>query len=341
MTKNEKNLLPLPKTAKVFVAGPTATSLSAMNSGWTITWQGDDEKLYPKDKPTVLQALREKVGKENVAYVPGSSFDKPIDIAAAAEAAKKSDVAILCLGERAYCETPGNINDLTLDKAQLDLASAVIGAGKPVVLVMIQGRPRIIESIVNGASSILIAMLPGMEGGRAIADVLFGHANPSGKLPFTYPRSPNGFTTYDHKPLEGADGNKYDPQWPFGFGLSYTTFAYSGLTVGEKSYAKNENINVLVKVKNTGPVAGKEAVQLYLCDLYGSVSRPNRQIKGFTKVMLQPGEEKGVDFVLTQRELSFIGIDNKRIVEPGVFKIMIDSLTTEFTLENGGMLGTK
>ncbi len=340
LTKNEKNLLPLSKTSKVLITGPTATSLSAMNGGWTITWQGDDEKLYPKDKPTLLQAIQEKMGKENVAYVPGSSFDKPIDIAAAAEAAKKADVAILCLGEKAYCETPGSIDDLKLDQAQLDLASAIAKTGTPIVLVMVQGRPRVINGIANDAAAILVAMLPGMEGGRAIADVLFGDVNPSGKLPFTYPRHPNSLMTYDYKPIEGADGNKYDPQWQFGFGLSYTNFSYADLRIAKPSITVSENIPVSVKVKNTGKVAGKEVVQLYLCDMYGSVSRPNRQLKGFTKVLLQPGEEKKIDFTLTQHDLSFIGRDNKRIVEPGAFKIMIEKLSVEFTLEGANGKGT-
>ena len=340
MTKNDKNLLPLAKTTKVLVTGPTATSLSAMNGGWTITWQGDREGLYPKHKLTVLQAIQEKIGGANVTYMPGTTLDAPIDIPAAVEAAKKADVAVVCLGEGAYCETPGNINDLTLDKAQLDLASAIVHTGKPVVLVMIQGRPRVINSIAGDASAILVAMLPGMEGGRAIADVLFGDTNPSGKLSFTYPRHPSGFTTYDYKPLELADVNSYDPQWAFGFGLSYTTFAYSDLSVSKKSITNNDSVAVSVKVKNTGKVAGKEVVQLYLCDMYGSVSRPNKQIKGFTKVMLQPGEERKVDFVLAHHDLSFIGVGNKRIVEPGSFKIMIDKLSTEFVLENGSGKGT-
>ncbi|MBI5472318.1 MAG: glycoside hydrolase family 3 C-terminal domain-containing protein [Ignavibacteriae bacterium] len=340
MTKNDKGLLPLAKTMKVLVTGPTATSLSAMNSGWTITWQGDREDLYPKDKPTVLQAIQKEIGPANVTYVPGTTLSVPIDIPAAVEAAKKADVAVVCLGEGAYCETPGNINDLTLNKAQLDLASAIARTGKPVVVVMLEGRPRVINSIVGDASAILVAMLPGMEGGRALADVLFGDANPSGKLAFTYPRHPSGFTTYDYKPLEFADINSYDPQWAFGFGLSYTTFAYSDLSVSKKSITNDDSVGVSVKVKNTGKVAGKEVVQLYLCDMYGSVSRPNKQIKGFAKVMLQPGEERQVDFVLRQHDLSFIGVANKRIVEPGSFKIMIDKLSTEFVLENGSGKGT-
>lgn len=341
LTKNEKNILPLPKSARVLVTGPTATSLSAMNSGWTITWQGDREDLYPKNKPTILQALQGKIGNGNVKYVAGSSFNKPLDITAAVEAAKNVDVVVACLGEPAYCETPGNINDLTLDRAQLDLASALIATGKPVVLVLVQGRPRLITAIAERAAGVLVAMLPGMEGGTALADILFGDANPSGKLPFTYPRYPNDIVMYDYKPLEAADANRYNPLWPFGYGLSYTTFAYSDLSVDKKSYNKTENITVSVRVKNTGKSAGKEIVQLYVCDVYGSVSRPDRQIKGFKKVLLQPREEQLLSFTLDQHHLSFIGRENKRIVEPGLFKVMIDKHSAEFLLVDGGLLGAR
>ncbi len=338
LAKNENQVLPLSTNARVLVTGPTATSLSAMNSGWTITWQGNNDALYPKDKPTVLQAIQQSLGAANVVHVAGCSFDKPVDIAAAVEAAKGVDAAIVCLGERAYCETPGNIDNLTLEQAQLDLADALIQTGKPVVLVMIEGRPRVISSVAERAAAVLVAMLPGMEGGRAIADVLFGAVNPSGKLPFTYPRSPNGLMTYDYKPLEAADVNKYDPQWPFGHALSYTSFAYSNLNLAKRSYSRDETIAVSVKVRNTGKIPGKEVVQLYLCDLYGSVSRPVRQLKGFQKLLLQPGEERSVIFALTQKDLSFIGRENTRIVEPGLFRVMIDTLSADFELVDGGAL---
>lgn len=341
LTKNAKNILPLSKSVKVLVTGPTASSLSAMNSGWTITWQGDREDLYPKDKLTVLGAIQQTIGSSNVTYVPGATFDSVMDIDAAVQAARAADVAVVCLGEKAYCETPGNIDDLTLEKAQLELASALIKTGKPVVLVMLQGRPRLITDIAGQAGAVVVAMLPGMEGGRAIADILFGDVNPSGKLPFTYPRSPNDIVMYDHKPLEIADVNRYNPLWPFGYGLSYTTFEYNDLTIDKKSYSKDEVIKVSVKVKNTGKWSGKEAVQLYVCDVYGSVSRPERQLQAFTKISLQPGEEKMVEFTLGQRELSFIGKENKRIVEPGLFKIMIDKHTVEFLLVDGGLLGNR
>jgi beta-glucosidase len=333
LLKNEGNILPLSKKLKVLVTGPAANMLSPMNGGWTINWQGDREDLYPKDKPTVLAAIQNKIGKENVIHVPGAAFDKVLDIAAAVNAARKADVAVVCLGEAAYCELPGNINDLTLDDAQLRLASAVIRVGKPVVLVLLEGRPRIIRQVADSARAILMAFRPGMEGGTALANLLFGDACPSGKLSVTYPRYPNDLTLYDHKSLEEMDGNRYDPQFPFGYGLSYTTFEYSDLKLSRTTMHVRDTVRVSVTVKNNGKVAGKEVVQLYLNDKYGSVSRPVRQLKGFTKVYLQPGQETTVHFALTAVDLSFIGQMNRRIVEPGDFRVMIDKLSADFTME--------
>jgi len=331
LTKND-GMLPLPKTTRVLVAGPTSALLSTMNGGWTITWQGDDETLYPKNKLTPLRAIEEKIGKANVTYVPGAEFDRAIDIGAAVEAARTADAVILCLGEKAYCETLGNIDDLTLDRAQLDLASALMGTGKPVVLVMFEGRPRLISGIVSGAKAVLIGFRPGIEGGRALANIVFGDAVPSGKLPITYPRYPNALMCYDFKPLDIGDGNKYDPQWPFGFGLSYTTFSYSNLRLDRSTLARTEKLSVAVDVKNTGAVAGAEVVQLYVNDNFGSVSRPVKQLKGFRKVLLDPGEQKTAVMTLSADDLSFIGQRNTRIVEPGAFTVMIGQLSSSFTL---------
>ncbi len=333
MTKNEKSLLPLKKGTKVFVTGPTANMLSALNGGWTITWQGNEESLYPQEKKTILEAIEDKNGKENTGYTEGTDFNSEKNVNEAVDKAKESDIIVLCLGEPAYCESPGNIDNLELNEAQVNYASRLAATGKPVVLLMIEGRPRLINKIEPKVSSILIGFLPGMEGGKAIADILFGDANPSGKLPVTYPKAPNGNTTYDYKPLENFDVNNYDPQWPFGYGLSYTSYEYSNLKVDKQQIKNGENINVTVDVKNGGKVEGKEVVQLYLCDEYGSVSRPDRQIKGFDKVNLKPGEKKTIAFTITPDELSFIGRDNERIIEPGKFKVMVKNLSAEFELE--------
>lgn len=333
LTKNENNILPLSKKIKVLVTGPTANLLSVLNSGWTITWQGNEETLYPQEKNTVLEAIQNKIGKENVTYVEGTSFDKDINTEKAVNEAKNSDFVVVCLGEHAYCETPGNIDDLTLDKAQLHLAKKIAESGKPIVLVMLEGRPRLITEIEPKIDGIVLGFLPGMEGGNAIADILFGDYNPNAKLPITYPRSPNGITLYDYKPLEKFDSNDYNPLWPFGYGLSYTKFNYNNLKLSRNKIKESDELTVTIDVKNVGKIAGKEVVQLYLTDLYGSVTRPNKQIKGFQKVYLNPDEVKTVSFKINKDHLSFIGQNNKRIVEPGEFKITIGNESTDFILE--------
>lgn len=332
LTKNEDGVLPLSKKIKILVAGPTANLLSVMNGGWTITWQGDEESLYPQEKLTVLEAVQKKVGSNNVIYEPGTTFNSEIDIKTAVDKAAGVDAVILCLGEKAYCESPGNINDLTLDDVQLKLADELSKTGKPIILVLLEGRPRVISRIEPRMNSVLVSMLPGMEGGRAIADIIFGDYNPDGKLPFSYPKYTNGFTTYDHKPIEEFDSNTYDPQWPFGSGLSYTRFEYSNLTLNKTSFNKGEEIKVSVTLKNAGSKSGKQTVMLYISDIVGSVSRPVKQLKGINKISLQPGVSQVVEFTITPDQLSFIGRDNKRIIEAGEFKVMIENLSAQFTL---------
>jgi beta-glucosidase len=333
LVKNDNDILPLDKNVRVLVAGPTANLLSVLNSGWTITWQGNEETLYPKEKNTILEAIQNKIGKSNVIYMEGASFNNDININQAVEKAKNCDVIVLCLGEHTYCETPGNIGNLTLDDAQLLLANKLSEVGKPIILLMLEGRPRIITSIEPKMRGILLGFLPGMEGGNAIADILFGDYNPNGKLPVTYPRTPNGITLYDYKPIEKFDTNDYNPLWEFGYGLSYTKFSYSDLKINAEKINETNELIVTVNVKNDGNITGKEIVQLYLTDLFGSVSRPNKQIKGFQKVLLSPGETKTITFQLNKENLSFIGQNNKRIVEPGKFRITIGDKSVEFVFE--------
>ncbi len=332
LTKNENNFLPLSNKSKILVTGPTANLLSVMNGGWTFTWQGNEERIYPQSENTLLEAIQNNVGKENVEYFPGSTFDELVDIDNLKDAAEGIDVIVACLGEPAYCESIGNINDLTLDSAQLELVDELSQTGKPIVLVMLEGRPRLINSIVDKVNSVLIGFLPGLQGGDAIADIIFSNVNPSGKLSVTYPKFPNGFTCYDYKPIEDFGSNNYDPQWAFGYGLSYTTFEYSDLKIDKTELKKDEDLTVSVKVKNTGSRKGKEVVQLYVHDLYGSVSRPVKQLKGFEKIELKPGELKEVKFTIKPEQLSFIGRNNKRIIEPGDFEIYVDSLKAGFKL---------
>ncbi len=333
MVKNKNNVLPLKQGAKLLVTGPTSNLLSTLNGGWTFSWQGNEDALYPKSANTVLKALQSKFGADNVVYSEGTSIDKDINTNKTVEQAKNADAIVVCLGEAAYCETPGNFDDLELDASQLKLVDELSKLNKPIVLVMLEGRPRIIRKIVDKADAILVAMLPGMMGGDAIAKILSGEAAPSGKLPFSYPKYPAALYHYDHKPIEQRDDLKYDPQWKFGFGLSYTTFEYSNLKIDKNVISKSEDIKVTVNVKNTGKVEALESVQLYLCDLYGSVSRPVRQIKGFDKISLNPGETKEVSFTIHPDALSFIGRDNTRIIEEGEFVIYVDKLEQKFTLK--------
>jgi beta-glucosidase len=351
LLKNTKDLLPLAKNKKVLVTGPTSDSLLSLNNGWSYVWQGSEPSLYPKDRPTIRRAIETKIGAANVNYVPGTSItrrpgspsnstptdiDAEVDIPAAVRAAGDADVVVLCLGEGTYTETPGNITDLTLAEPQLRLAEAIQATGKPVVLVLVEGRPRIINRIVDKAGAILMAYNPGNEGGQAVADVLFGDFNPSGKLPFTYPRTPNGLITYDHKPFETEDtafGNMaFTPQFEFGRGLSYTTFAYSDLRLGQKTINGNADLSVTVTVTNSGQRGGKEVVQLYVSDLVASLSPPGKRLKRFAKVYLEPGQSRTLMFQLHHDDLSFIGADNKPVVEPGEFEVSVGGLKDKFEL---------
>lgn len=324
LLKNDGNVLPLNKGRKVLVTGPCAAAMSVLNGGWTLTWQGDKEELYPQEKYTILEAIRAKVGEDNVTYVNAVGFDEEKNSPAAIAAAQRSDVVVACIGEPTYCETPGNIDDLTMTAPQLKLVEDLARTGKPVIVVLVQGRPRIIRTIVDDAKAIVNAYLPGMEGGQAIADVLFGDVNPSGRLPYTYPKFQGNFTTYDHKPSEAS---RFDPQWPFGHGMSYTTFAYRGLRADKSELKPGESVTIHVEVTNTGDRAGKETVQLYVSDLVASVTPAVKQLKGLEKVDLLASETKGVRLELTWDDLAFIGRDNKPVVEPGEFKISVGELS--------------
>ena len=336
LLKNEGNLLPLRKKMRVLVTGPTADTLVSLNNGWSYTWQGNRPALYPKDCPTLKQAVEAKLGAGHLVYVLGTDLDKALDIDRAVAAAREVDAIILALGEASYAETPGNIDDLALPVAQLQLAQAMIQTGKPVVLVLIEGRPRVISGIADQIPAILMGYNASNEGGEAISDVLFGDYNPSGRLPFTYPRHPNALLTYDHKRFETEDqafGLKaFQPQFDFGSGLSYTTFKYSDLAVTPARVTSDANVSVAVKVTNVGQRAGKEVVQLYLSDLVASVTPPGKRLARFAKINLQPGQSQTLTFTLTPRDLSFINADLKPIIEPGDFEVSIGELQSRFTV---------
>ncbi len=362
LLKNDSNILPISKNKKVLVTGPSADSLIALNSGWTWTWQGSEPSLYPPGKLTIQKAIEAKLGKANFKFVQGTRFiqqpnasrvssptmtDDEVNVKKAVDEARNSDVVVLCLGEGTYTETPGNITDLALSETQLNFADAIIATGKPVVLVLAEGRPRLISRIANKISAILLAYYPSNEGGRAIADVLFGDYNPNGKLPFTYPRHPHNYLTYDHKIFEveeTAFGNvATSPQFNFGHGLSYTSFEYSDLKLDRKSIAMTGEINVSFKVTNTGKRAGKETAILYLRDEVASLSPPGKRVKRFAKILLEPGQSRTLTFKLSKADFSFIGANNRPTIEAGDFTVRWDcpprGCTLRPRLQRGRRLG--
>jgi beta-glucosidase len=330
LLKNADQVLPLSKNSKVLVTGPNANLLSSLSGGWSITWQGNEEKLYPQEKNTILEAIQNKIGRDKVSFVPGSDFDKIIDIGEAERAAENTDAIIICAGEFPYCETPGNIDDLSLPQAQIDLIHSMIATKKPVIVVLVEGRPRLINKFADDVQGILMAYLPGLEGGNAISDVIFGDFNPCGKLPITYPRYAHSLLNYNHKYSEVTEPNHYNPQFPFGFGLSYTTFEYSEIKLSRKKISKNSSIKVSVLVKNTGQREGREIVHLYISDMVRSVTPPVKELKGFQSVFLKPGESKSVSFEIGVEDLSFIGLDHKRVTERGEFEVSIGELKSKF-----------
>lgn len=331
LAKNDKHFLPLSKKASILVTGPTANLLSVMNGGWTLTWQGDDESLYPKNKLTLLEAIKQKTSGK-VTYVGGKNYQDEINIEQAVTEARTHDVVVLALGEKPYTETSGNIDTLNLPFPQLQLAQALFATGKPVVLVTFGGRPRIITDIAQQANAVVLGFLPGMEGGVAMADVLFGDINPSGKLPISYPRNTNDIVLYDHKPMESYAPNQYNPLYPFGHGLSYSEFETHGLTLDKTQIQVGEGIEVSVDVKNIGKMTGKETVLVYLNDVVASVTRPTKQLKAYAKVELKPNEIKKLHFTISADAMSLIGVDMKRQIEIGEFKVMVGNESVNFNV---------
>jgi beta-glucosidase len=347
LLKNEDQVLPLSKDTRILVAGPNANTMRALNGGWSYTWQGSNSEDFTAGYSTILDAITAKVGankvifKEGVRYDNEASYwvDEAFDIAGAVRAAASVDVIVLVLGENTYTEKPGDLHDLTLSENQLALAQALAKTGKPMVLVLNQGRPRIIRTIEPLMKGVIHSYLPGNFGGLAVADVLFGDVNPSGKLPFTYPLYANSLVTYDHKPSEhqARMSGVYDYesdfaiQYAFGHGLSYTTFAYSNLSLNTNELTKDSQIEVSVTVKNTGDVEGKEVIQLFTSDLVASITPDVRRLRAFDKINLQPGEEKTLSFTLSAEDLSFINEGNQRVTEAGEFEVQVADLKAQFS----------
>ena len=339
LLKNEGGILPLAKGTKILLAGPNANSMRCLNGGWSYSWQGHRADECAQAYNTIYEALCNKFGKENILYEPGVTYapykndnwweentpeiDKPV------AAAQNADVIIACIGENSYCETPGNLTDLNLSMNQQNLVKALAATGKPVILILNEGRPRLIKDIEPLAKAVVNVMLPGNYGGDALANLLAGDANFSGKMPYTYPKHINALATYDYKPCEniGQMGGNYnydsvmDIQWPFGFGLSYTTYKYSNLKVDKAQFTADDELTFTVDVTNTGSVAGKESVLLYSKDLVASSTPDNIRLRNFEKVSLNPGETKTVTMKLKGSDLAFVNYYGKWTLEKGDFKV--------------------
>ena len=339
LLKNNNNILPLQKGKKILLTGPNANQMRCLDGGWSYTWQGNRTDEFAGKYNTIYEALCNEYGKENIVLNQGVTYNEAgkyweenePQIAAAVEAAKNVDVVVACIGENSYTETPGNLTDLWLSENQRNLVKALATTGKPIILVLNEGRPRLIADIEPLAQGVVNILIPGNYGGDALAQLLSGKANFSGKMPYTYPKEINSLANYDFKKSEevGTMTGAYDynakitQQWGFGQGLSYTTYQYSNLKVDKTTFGHDDVIRVSVEVKNTGKVAGKESVLLFSSDLMASMVPDGRRLRAFDKVALQPGESKTVIFNLKANDLAFVGWDGKWILEEGDFTLMV------------------
>ena len=344
LLKNEGNILPLkPANRKILLTGPNANQMRCLHGGWSYTWQGSKAEDLSEKYNTIYEALCNKYGKENIILEQGVTYDEgkayydenEPQIDKAVKAAAGADVIIACIGENSYTETPGNLNDLWLSKNQRNLVKELAKTGKPVILVLNEGRPRLIADIEPLAKAVIDILIPGNYGADALANLLAGDANFSAKMPYTYPREINSLNTYDYKVSEEvgtmAGAYNYDAkvslQWPFGYGMSYTTYEYSNLKVNKSQFTADDVLTITVDVKNTGARAGKEAVLLYSSDIVASVVPDNKRLRDFTKIELQPGETKTVTFQLPASKLAFVGADGRWTLEEGDFVLKVGNQT--------------
>lgn len=338
-----KGILPLRKDAKILLTGPNANSMRCLNGGWSYTWQGDQVDRFAGEYNTIYEAMCNEFGKNNVILEQGVTYqngwlwflENEPQIDRAVRAAASADVIVACIGENSYCETPGNLDDLTLSENQRMLVKALAKTGKPLVLVLNEGRPRIIKDIEPLADAVIDILLPGNYGGDALANILSGDVNPSAKLPYTYPKSQASLTLYDYRVSEETDTMEgaYDynavvsVQWPFGFGLSYTTFEYSNFQCNVNEFTADTELVFTVDVTNTGSVEGKEVVMLYSRDMVASLVPENRRLRAFEKVNLKPGETKTVTLKIPGKNLAFVNQANELVLEKGEFRMQAGKRT--------------
>lgn len=349
LLKNKGNILPLQHGKKILLTGPNANQMRCLDGGWSYTWQGHRADEFAGKYNTIYEAFCNEYGKENVILNQGVTYNEKgkyweenePQIQGAVDAAKNVDVIVACIGENSYTETPGNLTDLWLSENQRNLVKELAKTGKPVVLVLNEGRPRLIADIEPLAQGIIDILIPGNMGGDALVGLVSGKSNFSGKMPYTYPKEINSLANYDFKKseevgtMEGAyDYNaKITQQWGFGYGLSYTSYKYSNLKVSQSDFRHGDIIKVSVDVKNTGKVAGKESVLLFSSDLIASMVPDGRRLRAFDKIELQPGETKTVTFDLNADDLAFVGYDGKWVLEEGDFKLMIADQSADIHCE--------
>ena len=378
LLKNNNSILPLKKGSKILVAGPNANTMNSLNGAWTYNWQGKYTDMYvdgvpanlmstvvkkgnmnskvvkdnlnPKAYNTIYEAFSKSYGEENVSFLPGVSYKKngsfydmtEDDIQKVVDAAKFHDYVLLCLGENCYTEKPGDLNDLNLHKLQLKLANKLSKCGKPIILVLNMGRPRLISEIEPFMSAVLNIYLPGNLGADALVDIISGKVNPSGKLPYTYPAFPNSLNTYYYKPSEVQNNSQgaynyvgeLNNLYEFGYGLSYTNFEYKDITLDNDSLNADDSLNISLTVYNSGDVDGHEVVQVYVSDLFASITPDNKRLRAFDKVFIKSGESKKVSFSISVNDFSFVDLENKYVLESGDFKVYVGGNSKDLTSLN-------
>jgi beta-glucosidase len=350
LLKNNGGILPLKKGTKILVTGPNANSMRCLNGGWSYSWQGHLTDRFASKYNTIYEALANKFGNDNIVLEQGVTYpaegayneENEPEIEKAVAAAANADVIVACIGENSYCETPGNLSDLAVSENQRNLVKALASTGKPLVLILNGGRPRIISDIEPLADAIVNVLLPGNFGGDALANILAGDANPSGKMPYTYPRHQAELTTYDYRVSEEMDKMEgaydYDAvvsvQWPFGYGLSYTTFKYDNLRCSKSEFDVNDDLVFTIDVTNTGNCTGKEVVMLFSRDMVASLTPDNRRLRAFQKVELKPGETKTVTLPIKASDLAFVDYDGKWVLEKGQFRIQAGTGVMDITCKN-------
>jgi beta-glucosidase len=378
LLKNNNSILPLKKGSKILVTGPNANTMNSLNGAWTYNWQGKYTDLYvdgvpanlmgtvekegnmnskvvkdnltPKEYNTIYEAFSKSYGEENVSFIPGVSYEKngsfydmnEDDIQKVVDAAKFHDYVLLCLGENCYTEKPGDLNDLNLHKLQLKLANKLSKCGKPIILVLNIGRPRLISEIEPFMSAVLNIYLPGNMGADALVDIINGKVNPSGKLPYTYPAFPNSLTTYYYKPSEVQNNSqgaynyvgKLNNLYEFGYGLSYSNFEYKDITIENDSISPDDSLSISLTVYNSGDVDGHEVVQVYVSDLFASITPDNKRLRAFDKVFIKSGENKKVSFSISAKDFSFVNLENKYVLESGDFTVHVGGNSIDLTSLN-------